>query len=99
MLMCFSTISYKLCFVVNDRDVLHIAPYKLYAVYFVHVILNNCWNVSTRERKYDSEDAVQDCFLWGWMLERAIIWCAVSTKGHWKESLFCTEYKKRHWCL
>lgn len=58
------------------------------------VILNNCWDVSTIERKYDTEDAVQECFSELYMTGRLemSVCCAASTKGHWKESWFCTEY-------
>ncbi len=46
-------------------------------------------------RENHSENAVQECFsevsMATW-LEMSVC-CAASTKGHWKESWFCTEYK------
>lgn len=61
----------------------------------MHVILNNCCDVSTVERTYCSEacsGTVYEVYVTGWLAMS--VCCAESAKGPWGESRFCTEYKK-----
>lgn len=84
-------------FILNHREVLTYCT--VYIVFWFilcmsKVIPNNCLNVFYYWEKIWQRGCCSRTFVYmtGW-LEMSVC-CAESTKGRWKESWFCTEYKK-----